>query len=111
MKKYSIIILIAILLLGCTNQLGREEFDEKIANLEQSINKEDWDVAKKQMEDLTNFYDHNLWKVQLVGGEGEYKDLYEAFGKLKVLIEEKDRTLSRMELETVKTLIDHIYSI
>ena len=111
MKKYSIFILIAILLLGCTNQFGREEFDEKIANLEQSLNKEDWDVAKKQMDDLTSYYDRNLWKVQLVGGEAEYKDLYEAFSKLKVLIEEKDRTLSRMELETVKTLIDHIYSI
>lgn len=111
MKRYFIFILLAILLVGCTNQFGENEFHEKIANLENSLNKEDWDLAKKQMDDLSRYYNHNLWKVQLVGGEGEYKDLYEAISRLTVLIEERDHTLSRMELETIKTLIEHIYSL
>ncbi|WP_338787739.1 DUF4363 family protein [Metabacillus sp. FJAT-53654] len=109
MKKYPI-LLIAIILLVSTNQFGKDEFNEKIANLEHYLNKEDWVLAKKQMDDLSSYYDKNLWKVQLVGGEAEYKDLYETISRLRILIEEKDRTDSRMELETVKTLIEHIYS-
>ncbi|OAS85622.1 MULTISPECIES: DUF4363 family protein [Metabacillus] len=109
MKMYPI-LLIAIILLVSTNQFGKDEFNEKIANLEHSLNKEDWVLAKKQMDDLSSYYDKNLWKVQLVGGEAEYKDLYETISRLRILIEEEDRTDSRMELETVKTLIEHIYS-
>jgi hypothetical protein len=111
MKKYLILLLLAIILFAATNQFGKDEFNEKIANLEQSLNKEDWDLAKTQMDDLSSYYDHNLWKVQLVGGEAEYKDLYETISRLQILIEEKDRTDSRMELETVKTLVEHIYSL
>jgi PBP1b-binding outer membrane lipoprotein LpoB len=110
MKKYSIFLLIAIILLVCTNQFGKDEFNVKIANLEHSLKKEDWVLAKKQMDDLSSYYDNNLWKVQLVGGEAEYKDLYETISRLTILIEEEDRTDSRMELETVKTLVEHIYS-
>jgi len=111
MKKYAFFLLIAIILLVFTNQTGKEEFNEKIAILEQSLNKEDWNLAKKQMEDLSSYYDHNLWKVQLVGGEAEYKDLYETFSRLSILIEEKNRTDSKVELQTVKTLVEHIYSL
>jgi hypothetical protein len=111
MKKYAFLLLIGIILLVFTNQFGRDEFNEKIANLEQSLNKEDWDFAKKQMDDLNSYSDHNLWKLQLVGGEAEYKDLYKTFSRLSILIEEKNRRDSKVELQTVKTLIDHIYSI
>jgi len=111
MKKYTILLILAIILIVATNQFGKDEFNEKIANLEQALNTEDWDLAKKQMDDLISYYDHNLWKVQLVGGEAEYKDLYETISRLRILIEEKDRTDSRMELETVKTLVEHIYSL
>jgi Domain of unknown function (DUF4363) len=111
MKKYAFFLLIAIILLVFIDQFGKDEFNEKIANLEQSLNKEDWDLAKKQMDDLNSYYDHNLWILQLVGGEAEYKDLYETFSRLSILIEEKKRTDSKVELQTVKTLVEHIYSI
>jgi PBP1b-binding outer membrane lipoprotein LpoB len=111
MKKYVVFILLVIILSGCTHSFGKGEFNKKFDNLDQSLNKEDWDLATKQMSDLTSYYENNLWKLQLVGEETEYKDLYETFSKLKVLIEEKDRTQSRMELETAKTLVKHIYSL
>lgn len=111
MKKYVGILLIAIVLTGCTQYLGNDQFNEMFNELDHSIMNEDWNLATKQMKNLTNYYENNLWKLQLISEEEEYKDLYETFSKLKIFIEEQDKTQSRVELGTAKSIIKHIYSL
>ncbi len=100
-----------MLLSGCSNINGENEFTEKIHSIEQVLHAPKWQQLKSLGDDLDHLYQKNQWKIQLMGDEGEYESLEESIHHLIVAIEEQDITEIKLELASVKTLIEDIYSL
>lgn len=110
-KKGLILIMTVLLLLpGCSNMIGKNDLNECITNLEQSLQQLDWETAQKQIDEMKKLYNSNKWKIQFLGDEGEYESLYESINKLNVVLEEKDLIYAKLELATIKSLVNDIYS-
>lgn len=109
-KKGLFCILVLFIISGCSAHTGKEEFGEKIKNLEQSLDRYDSASLKQQVEGLLKAYEDNEWKIQLIGDEGEYEKLHESINRLIVSNEENDITGLKLELSTIKTILEDIYS-
>lgn len=111
LKKIIGMFVIVLILSGCSNLIGKEEFTNALDHLEHSVEQKEWKQLKSQGNDLLNIYDANKWKLQLIGVEQEYEELYETIHKLLVAIEEKDITETKIQLATIKTIITNMYSL
>lgn len=111
MTKKTWIVLIVILLAGCTNFMGKESLYEGIKMLEQPINDENWEEAKRKNEELINLYEELKWKLQLIGDEEEYEELYNCIVRLAVAIEEKDKMAAKLEIASIYAILKSMYSL
>lgn len=109
-KKWNMFLLLLILLSGCSSITGKDDFSEKINSIEQALNATDWKQLKSLSNELEQLYQGNQWKIQLMGDEDEYESLQESINQLIVAIEEQDLTETKLEMATIKTYIEDIYS-
>ncbi|MCT1903041.1 DUF4363 family protein [Oceanobacillus sojae] len=112
MKKIIIFFtLIFIILSGCSNQVGGDHFFQQIDKLEQAIEQPEWSKITSQAEELKKMYKKDKWKIQLVGDEDEYEGLDESISNLIAAAKEEDSINTRLELATVKSIFEGIYSL
>ncbi|MBR3119059.1 DUF4363 family protein [Oceanobacillus profundus] len=112
MKKIKILLAsLAILLAGCTNQVGGDYFFNHIDQIEQEIDQSNWDKIAVQTDELKKMYKKNRWKIQLLGDEGEYEELHISINILIAAVLEEDSTSARLELATVRSILEDIYSL
>lgn len=110
-NKLSFLLFFILILSGCSHAIGRDEFKGNIQIIEQALNENDWEKAKSNGDRLLESYSSNKWKLQMIGDEGEYEDLYESINKLRAAIEEKNLTLTKMELASIQSILKEIYSL
>jgi uncharacterized protein YceK len=111
MKKWILFLTLFILLSGCSKITGENEFSEKINSFEQALHELDWKQIKSLGNDIEQLYQQNQWKIQLMGDEDEYESLQESINHLIVLIKEQDLTEIKLEVATIKTFLEDIYSL
>ncbi|GAQ17717.1 hypothetical protein OPHB3_1642 [Oceanobacillus picturae] len=100
-----------LFLTACTNQIGGKPFFEHIDKLEDGLDQPNWEELSIQAKELKKMYEKNKWKIQLLGDEGEYESLNESLNNLLATIKEEDALTTRMELATILTLFEDIYSL
>lgn len=103
--------LVALMLSGCSAQTGKNDFKQHISKIEQAVKEEDMTVLGTQIDQLLQIYDKNEWKLQLIGDEGEYERLHEAINRMITARKADDLTQLQLELATIKTIIEDIYSL
>jgi hypothetical protein len=109
--KWMMSIFLFIVLSGCSGVTGENDFSKKINSIEQALHDEDWNQLKSLGNELDQLYQGSQWKIQLMGDEDEYESLQESINHLTVAIEEKDLTEAKLEVATIKTFIEDIYSL
>ncbi|WP_180994086.1 DUF4363 family protein [Bacillus sp. Marseille-P3661] len=110
-KKSLVIILILLILSGCSNWNGENVFLTKINIIEQLMDQEEWNSLKSEVTELKSLYESHKWKIQLLGDEEEYEGIVESINRLFITIEEEDATEAKLELATIKAIINEIYSL
>lgn len=110
-KKYVLPIIFIMFLSGCSNISGEEAFSNNIKAIEHALKKPDWNQIESLGDDLKKLYNQSEWKIQLLGDEDEYEGLQESINQLIAAIEEKEIPEIKLELATVKTFLDNIYSM
>jgi hypothetical protein len=110
-KNWHMFLLLFILLSGCSNITGENDFSEKISSIEQALLKPDWEQLQSLSKELKLLYKKNQWKIQLLGDEDEYESLQESIHHFIVAIEEQDLTETKLEMATIKTFMEDIYSL
>lgn len=110
-KKWILPLLILILLSGCSSISGENDFSKKINSIEQALTKHDWEQIKSLGNELKQLHTQSEWKIQLMGDEDEYESLKESINQLIVAIEEQDLTETKLEIATIKTYLEDIYSL
>src|SRR5690606_28097623 len=102
---------IFLFLSGCSKFTGQEDFNDIIDNIQQSVEQKEWKQLKSHGDDLLKIYHSNKWKLQMIGDEREYEELYESIKRLLVVIEEKEVTEIKLSLATIESIIEEIYSL
>lgn len=110
-KKISFGFLLVIVLSGCSSMLGKDDFIEHVKGIEQSINQKNWKQSSELGQNLLKKYETNRWKLQLIGDEGEYEQLFRSINRLCAALEEQNNTQAKIELATIKAILDNIYSL
>ncbi|RDW18302.1 hypothetical protein CWR48_12025 [Oceanobacillus arenosus] len=112
-KKLLISLFLVAILSGCTNPVGGDYFFEQIDIIEQAMNERqiDWQQIEVQSKELKKLYKENKWRTQLIGDEREYEGLSESIAILIAAVDEKDATQAKVELATIKSIIEDIYSL
>ncbi|AYA74379.1 hypothetical protein DOE78_02335 [Bacillus sp. Y1] len=111
LKKWTMSFFLLILLSGCSSITGKNDFYEKINSIEQALNDPDWKQLKSLGNELDQLYQGSQWKIQLMGDEDEYESLQESINHLIVAIEEQDLTETKLEVATIKTFIEDIFTL
>jgi hypothetical protein len=106
-----LLLLLVLLTTSCSSAVGSKELKGQVNVIEQALIAEEWEALSLQMDRLASIYDRNEWKLQLLGDEGEYERLHESINRLRVSIEAKDAHSASLELATVKSIVEDIYSL
>lgn len=113
-ERYILIIILlgcGLLLSGCNNVTGREDFDRQMDTMQELLLAENWEKLNVHMDRLNEIYNKHEWKLQLLGDEGEYERVHELINRLRAAIELKNIELVSVELVTLKTIFEEIYSL
>lgn len=110
MKQF-LLLMTTGLLIACGNVTGQANFNERIDIIEQHLAEEDWNNLQEQGNLLKKLYDDQQWKIQLLGDEGEYEGLNIGINRFLKAIEEEAMMEAKLELATIQSLIDDIYSL
>nr|WP_253288761.1 DUF4363 family protein [Amphibacillus sp. MSJ-3] len=100
-----------LLLTGCSNQVGGEAFFNHLDEFEKELDQPNWTELSIQADELKEMYEKNKWKLQLIGDEGEYEELYKSISNLIATVKEEDTLSTRMEIATTRALLEGIYSL
>jgi len=110
-KNWAMSLFFLLILSGCSSITGESDFSKRVDSIEQVLNEPDWNQLKSLGNELNELYKGSKWKTQLMGDEGEYEGLQESINRLIVAIEEQDLTETKLELATIKTFLEDIYSL
>ena len=110
-KNWTLSLFLIVILSGCSSITGENDFSKKVNSIEHALNDHDWKQLKSLTNELDQLYHRNQWKIQLLGDEGEYESLQESINRLIVAIEEKDQTAIKLEVATIKTFLEDIYTL
>ncbi|QVY62117.1 DUF4363 family protein [Cytobacillus gottheilii] len=111
MNKILVYISLLLLLTSCENNTGGDVFFKQINDIENGLEEPNWNEIMLKTKELKKIYKKNRWKIQLLGDEEEYEELYKSINKLIAATKEKDPINVRIELATTHTLIEDIYSL
>lgn len=109
--KIILFVFLLITIPGCSNQVGGDYLFNHIDQLEQAIDQSNWDEVLLQSEELKDIYEDSKWKIQLIGDEDEYEGLYQSINNLIAVVKEKDTTNARLQLASIKSILEDIYSL
>lgn len=109
--KRILFVLCLVLLVGCSEITGEDDFKASIAALEEILNSEDWEAIERHTEAIEQQYDRSEWKLQLIGDEDEYEGLQESVNHLQQAAKSKSKIDCEKELTTIRTYLDLIYSL
>lgn len=110
-QKIILFVFLFITVPGCSNQVGGDYFFNHIDQIEQAIDQSNWDKVSFQADALKDIYENNKWKIQLIGDEDEYEGLYQSINNFIAVVKEQDTTNARLQLATVKSILEDIYSL
>lgn len=110
-RKLIVIVVGFVILTGCGHVTGNQDFKQEINHVEQYLLDEDWETLSVQAEHLQRVYKKHQWKVQLIGDEGEYERLHESINRLRAAVDAKEAKDARIELATIKSILEDIYSL
>ncbi|WP_185971033.1 DUF4363 family protein [Alkalicoccobacillus porphyridii] len=112
MQRYIVLnILLLLFLSGCGDVVGSNLFFNQMDQLEEALDRSDWDQIERHAYKFNEIYKTNKWKLQLIGDEGEYEGLNESIQKMIAGVKEEDITNVRLELASARSLIADIYSL
>ncbi|AOV07748.1 DUF4363 family protein [Sporosarcina ureilytica] len=110
-RKLILIGVLLLLLTGCSKVTGHSYFNDHISTIEEHLEFAEWSFLVEQANNLKTLYDNQQWKLQLLGDEGEYEGLNESIHRLIKATEQQDTTQAKLELATIKVIINDIYSL
>jgi len=110
LKSILLMSLLLVMLSGCSNMVGSKELMGQIHVIKEQLMVEDWDALEVQMDRLSTIYSDNEWKLQMIGDEGEYERLHESINRLRSAIETQDSQSASLELSTIDSIAEDIYS-
>lgn len=114
-KKRLCGLLIILLLTGGWLGVGEaaksEPLYDKMKEVSQLINDEKWDSAAKEAAALKALYRKEKWKLQFLGDETEYQQIYLELEKLLAAVDEQDRTQAKIILSNIRAIVHNIYSM
>lgn len=111
MKKAIFILCFLLFLTACTSPIGGAAFFDHIDALEKELDQPDWEEISIQAKKLKKMYEKDKWKIQLIGDEGEYEELYKSINNILATVKEKDTLSTRMEIANTRSLLEDIYSL
>ncbi|TSB45904.1 DUF4363 family protein [Alkalicoccobacillus porphyridii] len=112
LQRYIVLnILLLLFLSGCGDVVGSNLFFNQMDQLEEALDRSDWDQIERHAYKFNEIYKTNKWKLQLIGDEGEYEGLNESIQKMIAGVKEEDITNVRLELASARSLIADIYSL
>ncbi|MBY7142580.1 hypothetical protein KFZ56_05700 [Virgibacillus sp. NKC19-3] len=111
MREGIILLCFLFFLTACTNQIGGEAFFHHINEFEKGLDQPNWEELSAQANELKEMYEKDKWKIQLIGDEGEYEDLYESINNIIATVKERDTLSTRIEIATTRTILEDIYSL
>lgn len=111
LKRALIFLCLLLLLTSCNKTLGGDAFFKHINDIESELGERNWEELTIQANELKDMYKKDKWKLQLLGDEGEYETLDESINKLIAAVKEKDKINVRMELASIQTLFESIYTL
>lgn len=107
------LLMMVVILSGCSSSEsgpGKAIFT-KINEINLSTIKGNWKKSSMQAKTLRHLYEKRKWKLQLLGDEGEYEGLDQELRKLNAAVNSKDKTQTKIELASVRSLFQNIYSL
>ncbi len=111
MKRMVLLSLLILFISGCSGITGKDSFQNSVKNIAVLLEEERWPDVRKECRELLNIYRKNEWKLQLIGDEEEYEELFKCINRLLTIAEEQDKVRAKMELATIRTIIENIYSL
>lgn len=86
-------------------------FFQKLSQIGHLARQEKWRQAAEVTSSLRQAYQKRKWKIQLLGDEGEYEGVDEELDKLAAAVASKNDTQTRLEIASVRSLFENIYSL
>ncbi|WP_231969069.1 DUF4363 family protein [Thermoanaerobacterium sp. RBIITD] len=87
-----------------------KNIDQKLTYIEKDISNNNWNSAKKHINDLEKIWHETNSKWAILIEHREIDDIDMSLSKLKSFIDTKNKDLSLAELQTLKELYSHIPS-
>ncbi|WP_096188029.1 DUF4363 family protein [Evansella halocellulosilytica] len=108
------LLLIIIFLTSCSNVLitdNDELLFNKIDELLEEIEEEQWEQAQSRIEEFENSYNERKWKMQLLGVVDDFKDIEGELEKVKVSVREEDDLEAKIGLYEIRHRMRMIYDL
>ena len=110
MRKWLILISILCMLTGCSNLTKENDYHDVLHEIEQALDKKEWDSVVHLTEKLNDLYNKTDWEIELLGDEEELEGLENSIKIIHTSAKLKDETNTYMELTKIKTYLKNIYT-
>jgi hypothetical protein len=104
-------IISMLILSGCSgNKNAVKDFEDSLRNIEVTVMGQtvDWDTANKEVDQLFQLFNKNLWRMQLLGDEDEFESLKSDIHQLQAAVKYKDIKEAGSNIASIKS---NLYSI
>ncbi|RKD24973.1 hypothetical protein BEP19_03815 [Ammoniphilus oxalaticus] len=91
-------------------QAKHETIFEQFEQLAQNVEREYWNRAAQDRQKVSVWYKKNKWKLQWLGDEAEYEQIYTDLDQLKSAIEEQDKLQAKMLISSIRATLRQIYN-
>ena len=111
MKKSILYLIILLVLSGFSvnNQINENGFKSNLEKMNIIVTQKKWKEANKTMQELTQIYHEEKWKLQLLGNEDEYNGIAKELKLLQTSIDVQDKKEAKYHLTIVKHKLNSIY--
>ncbi|MGO4887615.1 DUF4363 family protein [Anaerobacillus sp. MEB173] len=112
--RYLALIIMVTSMIGCSNVTITEKDEllfNKINQVQNDIEDEQWDRALKNLSEFQKNYQNRKWKMQLLAGLDDYTEIEIEMEKLKETIKEKEGLESKVGLSHIRQRMFIIYNL
>ncbi|SDQ67375.1 protein of unknown function [Virgibacillus subterraneus] len=105
-----ILFLCFTILFGCsTEKIQGLPISQKAIEIRKLVNQSQWKKAEQEVALIQELYKSNKWRYQILGDKIEYHNLNIHIKKLKVALEEKDKTEAKLNIVMIENYIESLY--
>src|SRR5690606_37240650 len=90
---------------------GKDPLSKKIDQIQELVYRKQWEPAAAEVRHLENLYHKSKWKLQLLGDETEYEGMERELSKLKSAVEIWDSAQAMLQLATLRSILQAIYTM